>query len=193
MKYPWTGRLLWQLNHLLQNFLTTLLVSYPFDNILFQNFVKTDRQTMASLPPTTLPNPPVPVPRPSGRTTNLAAPISRQGRGTPRRSSSRSIKRKKFDDELVESSLKKASKQRVEITGLEKEVKRPMVKFNIRVIHVVVNTYTTKSVIGFFSLILSRNRISFNLRKHLTWHYWFPCKIMFEEWVHKFYTDDMSV
>lgn len=81
---------------------------------------------MASLPPTTLPNPPVPVPRPSGRTTNLAAPISRQGRGTPRRSSSRSIKRKKFDDELVESSLKKASKQRVEITGLEKEVKRPM-------------------------------------------------------------------
>ena len=107
------------------------LVSYQFDNILLQNFVETDRQTMASLPPTTLPNPPVPVPRPSGRTTNPVGPISRQGRGTPRRSSSRSIKRKKFDDELVESSLKKASKQRVDITGLEKEVKRPMVKFNM--------------------------------------------------------------
>ena len=26
MKYPWTGHLLWQLSHLLQNFLTTLLV-----------------------------------------------------------------------------------------------------------------------------------------------------------------------
>ena len=133
-------------------------MSYPFDNILFQNFVKTDRQTMASLPPTTLPNPPVPVPRPSGRTTNPGAPISRQGRGTPRRSSSRSIKRKKFDDELVESSLKKASKQRVDITGLEKEVKRPMVKFNLRIIP--VNTYTTKSLMGFFSLILRRNPIT---------------------------------
>lgn len=32
------------------------------------------------------------------------------GRSTPRRSSSRSIKRKKFDDELVESSLKNSGK-----------------------------------------------------------------------------------
>lgn len=32
------------------------------------------------------------------------------GRSTPRRSSSRSIKRKKFDDELVESSLKNPGK-----------------------------------------------------------------------------------
>ena len=32
------------------------------------------------------------------------------GRSTPRRSSSRSIKRKKFDDELVESSLKNPPK-----------------------------------------------------------------------------------
>ena len=83
---------------------------------------------MASLPPTTLPNPPAPIARPSGRSTNPGAPISRQGRGTPRRSSSRSIKRKKFDDELVESSLKKASKQRVDVTGLEKDVKRPLVR-----------------------------------------------------------------
>ena len=83
---------------------------------------------MASLPPTSLPNPPATISRPTGRSTNAAGPIARQGRGTPRRSSSRSIKRKKFDDELVESSLKKASKQRVDITGLEKEVKRPLVR-----------------------------------------------------------------
>ena len=82
---------------------------------------------MASLPPTTLPNP-ASIPRPSGRSTNPAAPIPRHGRGTPRRSSSRSIKRKKFDDELVESSLKKASKQRVDVTGLEKDIKRPLVR-----------------------------------------------------------------
>lgn len=81
---------------------------------------------MASLPPTTLPNPTTSIPRPSGRSSTPGGPISRQGRGTPRRSSSRSIKRKKFDDELVESSLKKASKQRVDVTGLEKDVKRPL-------------------------------------------------------------------
>ena len=85
---------------------------------------------MTSLPPTTLPNHPAPIPRPTGRTSNPAGPISRQGRGTPRRSSSRSIKRKKFDDELVESSLKKASKQRVDVIGLEKDIKRPMVRYN---------------------------------------------------------------
>lgn len=72
---------------------------------------------MSSLPPTTLPNPPTPIARPAGRA----------GRSTPRRSSSRSIKRKKFDDELVESSLKKASKQRGDVTGLEKEIKRTLV------------------------------------------------------------------
>lgn len=83
---------------------------------------------MASLPPTTLPNPTTSIPRPSGRSSTPGGPISRQGRGTPRRSSSRSIKRKKFDDELVESSLKKASKQRVDVTGLEKDVKRPLVR-----------------------------------------------------------------
>ena len=83
---------------------------------------------MASIPPTTLPNAPVPISQPAGRSTNSPKPISRQGRGTPRRSSSRSIKRKKFDDELVESSLKKVSKQRVDVTGLEKDVKRPLVR-----------------------------------------------------------------
>lgn len=83
---------------------------------------------MASLPPTTLPNPTTSIPRPSGRSSTPGGPISRQGRGTARRSSSRSIKRKKFDDELVESSLKKASKQRVDVTGLEKDVKRPLVR-----------------------------------------------------------------
>ena len=50
-------------------------------------------------------------------------PISQR---TPRRSSSRSIKRKKFDDELVESSLKKSSKRAAEQAGvlsLEKDRK----------------------------------------------------------------------
>ena len=49
------------------------------------------------------------------------------GRSTPRRSSSRSIKRKKFDDELVESSLKNAGKalglpEAIEIKEKEKKV-----------------------------------------------------------------------
>ena len=79
------------------------------------------KETMSSLPPTTLPNPPAPISRPAGRA----------GRSTPRRSSSRSIKRKKFDDELVESSLKKASKQRGDVAGLEKEIsKRTLVSNN---------------------------------------------------------------
>ena len=42
------------------------------------------------------------------------------GRSTPRRSSSRSIKRKKFDDELVESSLKNSGKQMV-MSEMDKE------------------------------------------------------------------------
>lgn len=42
------------------------------------------------------------------------------GRSTPRRSSSRSIKRKKFDDELVESSLKNPPKTMV-VAELDKE------------------------------------------------------------------------
>ncbi|RMX42244.1 hypothetical protein pdam_00011619 [Pocillopora damicornis] len=70
---------------------------------------------MSSLTPTNaFPNPPAPIPRPPGRA----------GRSTPRRSSSRSIKRKKFDDELVESSLKKVSKQRGDVVVLEKEIQK---------------------------------------------------------------------
>lgn len=47
------------------------------------------------------------------------------GRSTPRRSSSRSIKRKKFDDELVESSLKNSGKQ----MGLPEMDKEKLKKF----------------------------------------------------------------
>ena len=53
---------------------------------------------------------------------------------TPRRSSSRSIKRKKFDDELVESSLKKSSKRVVDQVGplsLEKDRKVMHVSWQI--------------------------------------------------------------
>ena len=80
---------------------------------------------MSSLTPTNaFPNPPVPIPRPPGRA----------GRSTPRRSSSRSIKRKKFDDELVESSLKKVSKQRGDVVVLEKEIqKRTLVRSGLKI------------------------------------------------------------
>lgn len=62
-------------------------------------------------------------------------PPGTERHSTPRRSSSRSIKRKKFDDELVESSLKKGPKKGIEIgQPLEKDPmkefmkeKRPMV------------------------------------------------------------------
>ena len=89
-------------------------------DICYFNFRFKQEKIMSSLPPTTtLPNPPAPIPRPTGRA----------GRSTPRRSSSRSIKRKKFDDELVESSLKKVSKQRGDVAALEKEIKRTLVRY----------------------------------------------------------------
>ena len=89
-----------------------------------QCWIPFSARKMSSLPPNTLPTPPAPISRPAGRA----------GRSTPRRSSSRSIKRKKFDDELVESSLKKASKQRGDVPGLEKEIKRTLVsKWQVKI------------------------------------------------------------
>ena len=62
---------------------------------------------------------------PPGSVPHAQAPLSRSERKhqMPRRSSSRSIKRKKFDDELVESSLKKASKRAAEGFAVDKDKK----------------------------------------------------------------------
>lgn len=82
-----------------------------------------------------------------------------QRHSTPRRSSSRSIKRKKFDDELVESSLKKGPKKGIELgQPLEKDPikefikekeKRPMVKTGllIQMWLIICNNYCSNNVI----------------------------------------------